>query len=427
MALQASFIETPTMNTENALTTADPAGIRQAFAAARGQGMRARDAAQHIGLSEGEVLAAHMGWHERSAGPLPSQLAPQPAGRRDSSERSAGPLPSQLAPQPAGRRDAGEWPLRAVPVRRDWLALLQSLQACGPLMALTRNETTVHEKTGVYQKLSCSGHIGLALGPDIDLRLFFNQWHAGFVVTEEQAGGEPQTSLQFFDEKGVAVHKIYPRPQTDKVAWEQMINRWIDPDQALVFRPAVVAEGVPAALTQAVVDASKFADAWGAMTDTHQFFPLLKQFGLERQQAFRMVEGQYAHRVANSAMRDMLLAASLDGTPIMVFVGSPGCIQIHTGPVHRVEPMEIRGMRWLNVLDPGFNLHLREDQIASTWVVEKPTDDGVVTSLEMFDGAGALMAMCFGARKPGHPELPAWRELLQPLLDRAARPTESMA
>lgn len=75
----------------------------------------------------------------------------------------------------------------------------------------------------------------------------------------------------------------------------------------------------------------------------------------------------------------------------------------------------MRGMAWLNVLDPGFSLHLREDRIAQAWVVEKPTDDGIVTSLELFDDAGGLMAMCFGARKPGERELPAWRALLKPL------------
>ena len=99
----------------------------------------------------------------------------------------------------------------------------------------------------------------------------------------------------------------------------------------------------------------------------------------------------------------------------MVFVGSPGCIQIHSGPVKRIEPMDIRGVQWLNVIDPNFNLHLREDSIAHVWRVEKPTSDGVVTSVEAFDHAGELMAMFFGARKPGKPELEEWRSLTRKL------------
>lgn len=155
------------------------------------------------------------------------------------------------------------------------------------------------------------------------------------------------------------------------------------------------------------------------MQDTHEFFGLLNKFGVERQQSFRLTEGEFTQRAEIGAVQGLLQEAAFDGTPIMVFVGSPGCIQIHSGPVVRIEPMEMKGhgdnavpMRWLNVLDPGFNLHMREDRIAGVWIVEKPTSDGVVTSVEAFDQTGELMAMFFGARKPGTPEREEWRNIV---------------
>lgn len=345
--------------------------LRQRFAQARARGLRAREAADAIGLSEGAAVAAHVGAHSQ--------------------------------------------PLRAVPVQPRWLEILQALEACGPLMALTRNESTVHEKTGVYRNLSSSGPVGLALGEDIDLRLFFNHWHAGFVVTEVQASGTEQASLQFFDAHGTAVHKVYPRAQTELSAWAQLHQRWADALRAVAFRPGRAPVPTSDAEDDAARCAADFAQAWAQMTDTHQFFGLLRRFGLERQQAFGLVEGRFTQRVDIGAVRQLLLAASLDATPLMVFVGSPGCIQIHTGPVRRVEPMEVHGKTWLNVLDPGFNLHLREDLIAGAWIVEKPGDCGTVTSLEVFDHEGGLMAMFFGARQPGQPERENWRALLAPL------------
>jgi len=107
----------------------------------------------------------------------------------------------------------------------------------------------------------------------------------------------------------------------------------------------------------------------------------------------------------------LLDEAAIDGTSIMVFVSSSGCIQIHSGPVKRIEPMVTPTAKWINVLDAGFNLHLREDMIANAWIVQKPTDDGVVTSVEAFDANGDLMAMFFGSRKPGIPEQQAWRDI----------------
>lgn len=346
---------------------------REQFATARASGLRAKDAAHAIGISEGAAIAAHAGTHERG--------------------------------------------LQAIPLMGPWIELLQSLELCGPLLALTRNESTVHEKTGVYEKLSATGHMGLALGEKIDLRLFFDRWHAGFAVTEAAAKPEnpPALSLQFFDAAGVAIHKIFARDTTDRAALQAVIDQHADRSLAPTFSPAAPAEP-PAA--DASIDAKGLEAAWSAMTDTHQFFGLLRKFSVERQQSFRLMEGQHTRRVPSTAVRGLLQEAAFSGTPIMVFVGSPGCIQIHSGPVVRIEPMDIKGAQWLNVLDPGFNLHMREDWIQDVWVVEKPTSDGVVTSVEAFDREGALMAMFFGVRKPGTPELEDWRRLVRGLAQR---------
>ena len=348
----------------------NPETLRARFTAARAMGKRAKDAANHIGVSEGEAVAAHCGVHDHAP--------------------------------------------KATPLRKPYIELLQALELCGPLMGLTRNENVVHEKTGVYEKISAQGHMGLALGDDIDLRLFLNQWHAGYAVTELAAnpGNRANISLHFFDKHGKAVHKIFQREATDVEAWQAVAISFAEPGAVYSFSPAGL-KAPPTLDTE--FDAKALAVDWAAMQDTHEFFGLLSKHAIERQQSFRLVEGQFTHRVEATAVRDMLHEASFDGTSIMVFVSSGGCIQIHTGPVKRIEPIDVRGTPWLNVLDPNFNLHLREDRIAHVWVVEKPTADGVVTSLEAFDTQGELMVMFFGARKPGKPELQGWRDIVAKL------------
>jgi putative hemin transport protein len=107
----------------------------------------------------------------------------------------------------------------------------------------------------------------------------------------------------------------------------------------------------------------------------------------------------------------MLERAAESQVPIMCFVPSPGCIQIHTGPVKNIRWMD----KWLNVLDPKFNLHLDSEAIDRAYVVRKPTADGIVTSLELFDTKGELFTYFFGARKPGKPELTGWTEIAEGL------------
>lgn len=291
-----------------------------------------------------------------------------------------------------------------------WGALLQELEALGEVMALTRNDACVHEKTGVYRnvKLFEKHRMGLVLDEQIDLRLFLDRWHLGFAVETPWAGAKDglRRSLQFFDAHGTAVHKVFLTRRSDVDAYDRLVAKYrhAEPSFSLTVEPPGPAD---AETPDADVDRAVFLQAWAELKDTHDFFPLLKEHGLSRPQALRLAEGTFAERVEPSSARQVLQQAAATETPIMVFVGSPGCIQIHTGPVKQLKATP----PWYNVLDPGFQLHLNEEQIEAAWVVRKPTRDGVVTALELFDADGGIIAQCFGKRKPGIPELEAWREI----------------
>lgn len=355
-------------------TLAPDAPTRIAYRQARAAGAtRHRDIAHSLNISEGELIAAHV----------------QPAAGAD------GLLATRLW---------GPWP-----------TLVAALERVGEVMALTRNVHAVHEKTGVYRHASADGpagrEIGLVLGTDIDLRLFYSQWQHGFAVAEPGERGL-QRSLQFFDAGGTAVHKVFARGGTDLVAWDRLIERFLAANQ----QPGLDVQAAPAAAAEkadADIDTAAFREQWASLRDTHHFHGLLRRHGLTRTQALRLAEPRFAQRVdATSAAHELLQAAATQGLPIMVFVGNPGAIQIRTGPVKRI----VRMGPWLNVMDPGFNLHLREDKVSAAWVVRKPTVDGLVTSLELFDEAGLAIAQFFGERKPGRPELGAWRRLAEGLV-----------
>ncbi|WP_158044713.1 hemin-degrading factor [Skermanella pratensis] len=297
-----------------------------------------------------------------------------------------------------------------------WGDFLEGVGTLGPVMALTRNEHAVIEKTGTYRNIDCGPAMGLVLDADIDLRLFFNHWRHLFMVRED-SHGNARLSLQVFDGTGTAVHKIYLTENSDREAFDQLVAARRTDDQTTAFDAEPPAS--PAAPTEDErIDLAGFHAGWDALEDTHEFFGLLRRFGLGRVQALRLAGPDRARPVAASALSAVLDSAAGSGLPIMVFVGNRGCIEIHTGPVHRIKTMG----PWMNVLDPGFNLHLREDRIATAWVVRKPTADGIVTSLELFDAAGGTIAFVFGRRKPSEPELDGWRALTAGLMAPEAAP-----
>lgn len=293
----------------------------------------------------------------------------------------------------------------------DWGKLLQRLPALGTVMTLTRNPHVVHEKVGRFEDVTInSGHggIGLVLGTDIDLRIFLKHWRYGFAVAKATKEGV-RNSLQFFDETGTAVHKIFLKPQSDVAAYSAMVDDFV----AAAPRPLEIAAAPArkAPRPDGEINVTALRDAWLALKDTHDFVALLMKQKVQRLQALRLAGRDLAAQVTPASLRRTLEWAAATGAEIMIFVGNRGCIQIHTGPVKTLRAMG----PWFNVLDPGFNLHLREDRIASAWVVRKPTSDGVVTSLELFDAEDELIATLFGKRKPGQAERADWRGFAEAL------------
>ncbi|MEL7342254.1 MAG: ChuX/HutX family heme-like substrate-binding protein, partial [Bacteroidota bacterium] len=71
-------------------------------------------------------------------------------------------------------------------------------------------------------------------------------------------------------------------------------------------------------------------------------------------------------------------------------------------------------------MDPDFNLHVKEPMITSSWIVRKPTADGMVTALECFNEEGQQVVQLFGKRKPGIPELPEWQEIVSDVEEQLA-------
>ncbi len=296
----------------------------------------------------------------------------------------------------------------------DWRELVKAFPRLGEIMCLTRNDFAVHERYGKFEEVSFFGGpqgMGQVVGADIDLRLFMSHWVFGFAV-EEEAHGETRRSFQFFDATGTAIHKVYLQESSDLEVHAELLANWKAADQQA---PITTTPAAPAAAEKpdADVDVEAFRKEWLELKDTHQFFLLQRKHGLSREQALRLAPEGYAWKLDLKATHQMLEGASAQQLPIMVFIGSTGCIQIHTGPVKNIKWF---GENWLNILDPAFNMHLRNDQVATIWAVRKPVNEGgVVTSLELFGANGENIALFFGARKPGQVEDPAWQALVASL------------
>lgn len=284
--------------------------------------------------------------------------------------------------------------------------ILTEAEQLGKVMALTRNDECVHERKGTYLNGDfTSPHAQLFVGEDIDLRIFLNHWKFAFAVVEGD-----KKSLQFFGKDGLALHKIYLTKDSNEAAFDALVEKFKADEQQSSFEFEVVApktEEKP----DSEIDVEGFQKAWKELKDTHDFFMMTRKFGVSRTQALRLAPEGFTKKIDSSKVVNVLEDASEKQLPIMIFVGNRGIIQIHTGNVKKT----LWHQQWFNVMDPDFNLHLDVTKITEAWIVKKPTEDGEVTAIEVFNKEGDFIVQLFGKRKPGIPELQEWKDLVADL------------
>ena len=342
------------MTNPNALT---PTQIRALEA--ENPKLRARDLADKLGIAEAQLVAAHIGQGATRIAAHPDRIIP-------------------------------------------------AAEQLGEVMALTRVNACVHEKVGRYGNYHPGEHAAMTLTEEIDLRMFPSHWVHAYAV-ERMADDGPHRSLQVFDAAGDALHKIHLRAASDHGAWASVLADLALDDQSEgqdveARKPVEAAKSRPDK-----VDVLR--EEWTRLTDTHQFLRLCSKLKMNRLGAYRIAGAPFVRALDPKAADAMLRAVQDAGIEVMIFVGNRGCIQIHTGPVRELRPMG----PWQNVMDPGFNLHLRLDKVAEVWAVDKPTQRGPAISVEAFDAEGGLIFQVFGVGKEGRDSRADWARIVAAL------------
>lgn len=298
-----------------------------------------------------------------------------------------------------------------------WPELLKRFKTLGRVMSLTRNDACILEHKGSFQDVDImgEGHRSMAtvIGP-VETRVFFGAWHVAFAVTEEKSD-RVLKSIQIFDASGEAITKIYLQEKSDEAAFVKLVDEFRSPDQSIEVKTTPY----PKEEFSGPADKNAFLEDWSKLKDTHDFFGMLRKHNVNRYDAIELGDGRFTHQIdAQQSPKLILDQASASKLPIMIFAGNRGNLQIHQGKVRTIRVLAQGhggAQNWLNVLDPDFNMHMRMDFVHTAWVVKKPTTDGHVTSVELFDKDKNMIAQFFGLRKPGIPEKEEWRELVKTL------------
>jgi putative hemin transport protein len=369
LAIYQSAIATNTTNTSSYVNTTE---LSQRWAQLRQEQpkLQVRDAAQKLGVSEAELVATQ-----------------------------------------AVRLQSGSNAARAI---------LRRALDLGEVMALTRNEHGVIETTGVAkrypvkaitpemsdeEKRRIQNSIGGYISGPIDLRFHFDKWEHAFAQTLNK-DGKTTRSLQFFDASGTALHKIYVKSDTGNAVFDRLVEEFRHP-QAQAPLNIIPSSKKVAAKADTEIDIKEFQLAWKEMSDVHQFNRLLTEFKLDREQALRLAPSGMARSLSPVALRTLLNEAAQKQVGIMAFLGNTGLTQIFSGTITKVAASG----DWFNVLDPKFNLHIRENALSRAWLIQRAG----ITSVEFYDKEGQLVLSFFAVRENGKPQPQTWLDLVSNL------------
>ncbi|MBV8625787.1 MAG: hemin-degrading factor [Herbaspirillum sp.] len=301
---------------------------------------------------------------------------------------------------------------------QDIKAIYERLPGLGRIKAITRNDDVVLERAGEVApaRRDEEGRVlpgtGFAGGP-IDLRFAWAEWASAFAVVQPGRAGKTSRSLQFFDRQGDAVHKIYLDNDEHVAAFDKLVSdfRMSEQRAGLRVEPASPLPAQAVRMTPSEDDIKELRRSWQELTDVHQFPRLLRELRLTREQALQLIGPDAAWRISPQAAQALLEEARARQQPIMVFVSNRGMTQIYSGTIGKLATSG----EWLNVLDPDFNLHLRMAAVDHGWVVRRPTDHGIVTSVEFYDASGRQIVNFFSRRDRGQAETAQWRNMADSL------------
>jgi putative hemin transport protein len=151
---------------------------------------------------------------------------------------------------------------------------------------------------------------------------------------------------------------------------------------------------------------------WARVYPRADFMAALTELDQMRLYRLRLAGKAFAHQVTNDSVRILLEKMADFGGTVVALVANAGIVQAYQGRIKQIRSSDT----WLNIVSANYRLQLREDQIDSVWVAKKPTAEGMVTSLELFNQQGVSIARFFSSPEPGRPEPREWRDSILRLL-----------
>ena len=316
--------------------------IRKSFASLRVEKkLRHKEIARFLGITEAELIDAHVGVSKLDVIKSSPQLA------------------------------------RAVRLKKHWIKLMPMVQRLGYVISLARNTSAVHEVIGSYQHTYLENAVHKIVSDHLQLQLKSQSWEFVYLF-EESKSNTVERSIQFFDELGRPVYKIFLLSDSHHWYFDEIAKRCGDTSQ----EPGIMIHDREDEVIEELVQGSRLNE--------------LKELEEVRT---KMLDAKSLRFVLGSAARNHL--------PLMIMVTNSAVHQTYQGPVHEMSEMQ----SWLHLIGPNFNLHLDLSNIAHIYLVHQANRENIKSSIELLNDEGCAVAVISSSDHAEIEEIDMWQTL----------------
>jgi putative hemin transport protein len=262
---------------------------------------------------------------------------------------------------------------RAIRLKPSWSSIIQDSQGFGEVMSLTRNAHAVHENLAFYKHASSSDGVGMVLSEELTMRLMYGRWEHGYLF-EECKSTVVQRSIQFFDEFGASIHKIFLMPHSHHWFFDELAKRWADSNQ----EPGIIVH-------------EKLAH--DQQTNQGALASIIEERHANQKESI------------NLDVVQSLLRSSVElKLPLIITVQNDGVNQSHDGILGEIRDHN----NWLHLINEQFNCHLQLAQMPKICINHQESP----YSIEMINEEGFLLASIAVSTKATPVDRQAWEDLL---------------
>lgn len=273
---------------------------------------------------------------------------------------------------------------------------------------LTRNKSCIQEINGSFKiENQQDGGILKIANESGNLSIRFTELKYCFSIQSET-----ENSFRFFDSKGSTVLRIITRPDTNQKIFDEITKKFTSKDQDEELK----VETAETVVNQnfAEINLQEFHNDWKNLDYIDGFQKIMKKHNLSRWQAvLNAPDVFFASKIKNRKVVNLLEEIIESEIPIKIYTENSCCIQSYHGII---ENASWHGS-WFNVFATDFGFHFDSSKVIESRIVRKPTNAGMISSVECFDGNDEMMFEIFCDRENDDPELNEWRSLLNQFED----------